>query len=107
MPPYYYDCVTYNSPVVSMWQTLYAFGAGLIVASIISHLSEKSDPVAEHETMNAEQLREELKVVQSQLYRAFHVIAALLVGLWICGVSLALHFNIGTGTGWPSDKTEL
>jgi hypothetical protein len=103
MPPYYSDCITYYSPVAGMWQILYAFGAGLITAAIMNHLSEKPDP--DGEPMNVEQLRQELKLAQGQRDRAFNVIAVLLVGLWICGVFLALHHGIGNGS--LSDKTEL
>lgn len=88
-----------------MWQLFYAFGAGLIAAVIMNHLSEKRDPVAELENMQAEQLREELKCVQGQRDRAFRVIAVLLVGLWLFGVFLALHH--GLGDGGLSEKTEL
>ena len=71
-----------------MWQILYAFGAGLIAATISNYITEKQDPILEPEEMNAEQLREELKLTRDQRTRAFHVIAFLLVGLWLCVVSL-------------------
>ena len=107
MPPYFHDCVTYYSPAASMWQILYAFGAGLIAATISNYITEKQDPIVEPEEMNAEQLREELKLTRDQRTRAFHVIAFLLVGLWLCVVYLALKHGIGHSPYNLSEKTEL